>query len=391
MTERLKVIEAGGKPARDRDGIFRHRGVWHFKACVNGRWRQFSTGTRNWQAARAKRRTMLADIEAGKLPGDMARWPLPKAIDAWLAGRVHCTAANTQSLERNVSKALVREFPARTLADVTPDGIRSYQAARTGKVAPRTVNAETKVLRGVLKMAKLWGRIADDYKPLKEPPTNRRALTPQEESALFRAAASRPEWHVAHLCAVVAVNTAARKGEIRQLQLGDLDLPRAMTIRRSITKTDSGARTVPLNHSAAWALARLIERAQALGASQPDHFLLPLALHRLTTGGQPCAGTGYDPARPMRGWRSAWRKLVKAAGLPALPFHSLRHHAVTKLIEAGVPAGVVATISGHSSQAMVAYYTHARAESRIAAVNAINIGAPPDAALADAAAQGPVQ
>src|SRR5206468_9010008 len=50
-----------------------------------------------------------------------------------------------------------------------------------------------------------------------------------------------------------------------------------------------------------------------------------------------CKGAGYDPTRPAKGWRSAWRSLKKAAGMPKLRFHDLRHTCITKLAEAGVP------------------------------------------------------
>ena len=39
---------------------------------------------------------------------------------------------------------------------------------RTTKVSPRTVNLETKVLRMILRRARLWARIADDFKSLRE-------------------------------------------------------------------------------------------------------------------------------------------------------------------------------------------------------------------------------
>ena len=120
----------------------------------------------------------------------------------------------------------------------------------------------------VLRTGKLWSRIADDFKPL---PENKQgpgtALTEEQERKLFQTAASRPEWSVAFYAATLAADTATRGCEIKGLRLQDIDLMnRTVSIRRSSTKTDAGARIIPLNDSACWAMARLLERAARIGA-----------------------------------------------------------------------------------------------------------------------------
>ncbi|MBW2084130.1 MAG: tyrosine-type recombinase/integrase, partial [Deltaproteobacteria bacterium] len=204
-------------------------------------------------------------------------------------------------------------------------------------VSPRTINLEIKVLRMILQRAKCWGRLTDGYKPLKE---NTRgpgiALTQEEERRLFETAAANPLWEAAYLAALVAVNTTMRSVEIRNLRLSDVDLlNRTVTVRREGTKTDAGCREIPLNDVARWAFARLLERARLLGATDGEHYLFPAFRFRHTKGDQPADGAGYDPTRPVKTWRTAWRSLKKAAGLPKLRFHDLRHTSITKLAEAG--------------------------------------------------------
>ena len=46
---------------------------------------------------------------------------------------------------------------------------RTWRAEQ--KVGPATLNAELGILRRILKRAKLWARVADDIRPLKEPST----------------------------------------------------------------------------------------------------------------------------------------------------------------------------------------------------------------------------
>ena len=139
----------------------------------------------------------------------------------------------------------------------------------------------------------------------------------------------------------------------------DIDLiERTMFIRRSSTKTDAGCRVVPLNDSATWAVAQLLERARWLGAIEAEHYLLPSFRYKHTRMEENVSGTGFDPTRPMAGWRTAWRSLTKAAGLPGLRFHDLRHHCITRLAEAGVPEQTLMSIAGHVSREMLEHYSH---------------------------------
>jgi integrase len=69
-----------------------------------------------------------------------------------------------------------------------------------------------------------------------------------------------------------------------------------------------------------------------------------------------------DPNRPIGDWKEAWEKAKeragailegKAEGEDSEPlecrFHDLRHTAVTRLLEAGIPYPVVASIMGWSA------------------------------------------
>jgi hypothetical protein len=47
------------------------------------------------------------------------------------------------------------------------------------------------------------------------------------------------------------------------------------------------------------ALAKLLERARALGSSELDHYVFPTCEHLI-----------IDPTRPRKSWRTVWRKLV---------------------------------------------------------------------------------
>jgi integrase len=96
-------------------------------------------------------------------------------------------------------------------------------------------------------------------------------------------------------------------------------------------------------------MLRLQDRAQKLGCTLPEHYLLPYKIRK---------GAGYDPFRPMKSWRTAWRKLTKSAGLAGFRFHDLRHTFITTHAEIGTPIQVLMATAGHLSQKMTELYTH---------------------------------
>jgi hypothetical protein len=114
-----------------------------------------------------------------------------------------------------------------------------------------------------------------------------------------------------------------------------------------------------------WAVEQLLVRARILGATSTRP--LPYA--------EPCIRKQYDPAQPLSrwGWRTAWRKLAKDAGLEGLRPHDLRHHAITKLAEsAEASEQTIKSIAGHLSREMLTHYSHIRQEAKRKAVAALD-------------------
>jgi integrase len=228
-------------------------------------------------------------------------------------------------------------------------------------------------LRRILKRAKLWARVADDIRPLKEPGTIGRALTEDDKQRLLRTAAMRPEWETAYLAAILCLNTTARGCELKGLQWADVDLfSRTLTIRRS--KTAAGERTIPLTGVASSALARLRSRAESFGPVDPSHYVFAAFVPKFKFNDTKIIGynlSEYDPSRHINSWRTAWRSLTKKAGLPGFRFHDLRHCAITSLAESGAADSTIMAIAGHVSRKMLERYSHVRMEAKRTAMETL--------------------
>jgi integrase len=228
------------------------------------------------------------------------------------------------------------------------------------------VNLEVGLLRRILKKNKQWARLAEDVTMLPERPKEARVLSPDEKAHLLKTASLKLEWQVARCATVVALNTTMRGCELKGLRWKVVDLfEKVLRIRRQSTKTDAGARAIPLNRDAVVALGELWDRSGKLGAAQPDHFVFPA-----------CENGHVDPTRLMKTWRTAWRSLTKKAGLKGLRFHDLRHQCITELAESGQSDQTIMSIAGHVSREMLDHYSHIRLEAKRTALAALETPPP---------------
>jgi integrase len=87
-----------------------------------------------------------------------------------------------------------------------------------------------------------------------------------------------------------------------------------------------------------------------LGASELEHHLFPFGV-----------GSNHrpDPSRPMTKFaiKNNWNYIRKLAGSPKLRIYDLRHTAITRLAEKGVPIAMIVAFAGHISGKMCQHYT----------------------------------
>jgi integrase len=349
---------------RRQNGLYRRAyGILNFRyRDRDGVWREKSTGTTDRAEALKFKQQWDEDNKNDALPGDKAQWTVEQACTKWVDQHTaRLKTARAKSNERSLLRQLIRFLGAKKLKAVTLDDLKDYQLKRSERVRGRTINLELRILVNVLHEQNLWKRLSEHYERLTESDGEiGRALTLEELSRLDRTASTNDRWNVAYYAEILAANSGMRGGEIRKLPLGAIDLEnRRIRIPRKATKTKAGARIVELNSAALAAVSRLYRRAELLGATSPDHFLLPADLSKHTKSSDPLrGGRGFDVTQHQQGWRTAWRNLCEAADLKGVRFHDLRHSFVTVMAERGVPLPVVQSMVGHMSAAMTRHYTH---------------------------------
>jgi integrase len=351
--------------------------TWHTHFVVNGQRFRQSLGTSDWREAQANEKQLIAEASEGKLTANstaLARLPFGQAADDYMSARKLELAPASQAKEKQLLVQLRIYFKQEPLKAITAKRITDYRTWRAEQgVGPATLNAELGILRRVMKRAKLWARVADDIRPLREPSTIGRALTEEDKQRLLKTAVMRPEWETAYLASILCLNTTARGCELKALQWSDIDLfARTLTIRTS--KTAAGERVVPLTDVAASALARLRRRAESFGPVEPSHYIFAAFVPKFTFSGKRVIGynvTAFDPTTHVKSWRSAWRTLTKKAGLPGFRFHDLRHCAITQLAEGGTSDSTIMAIAGHVSRRMLERYSHVRMEAKRNAMEAL--------------------
>lgn len=216
---------------------------------------------------------------------------------------------------------------------LTPAAIAAYRDDRLRHVTVGTVRRELSLLHHVITVAnKEWGiriggnPVADVQLPKLNNRRDRR-LNDGEFERLSAAMEASKNSFVASIINL-AIETAMRRGEILCLEWRFVDLANRTAY---IPQTKTGSpRTIPLNDRA---------RSILIGLPRCGERVFPVS---------------------MEAFKSAWRRLVIAAGLKDLRFHDLRHEAISRYCEMGLSMPEVALISGHRDPRMLFRYMHMR-------------------------------
>ena len=287
------------------------------------------------------------------------------AADEFLVIKSLTLATSSQRIERDNLKHLRPQFEKRLVTDIQATDVSRYQKTRLAeKASPKTINLEVGTLRAILRRHRVWPEIQQDIRMLSTLDDVGHAITPVEETALLTACL-KSRCRCLYVAVMLALNTGMRYSEIRLLRWRQVDFAaRILTVGKSKSLTGTG-RAIPLNSR----IFNVLEMwAVQFPSRQPVHFVFPT--ERYGAAGEEnnfgfTAGVviyDTDPTRPIGDWKEAWEKAKERAGAILsgkteeeepeplkCRFHDLRHTAVTRLLEAGIPYPVVASMMGWSA------------------------------------------
>ncbi len=302
--------------------------------------------------AEIKRKLKDARAERGAVgrTPTVATW-----AERWLAlvaqrVRPATLAVYRTALRRHVAPALGRVELAR-LRPSDVEGMTSGMIAAGS--APSTAALARRVLVVCLTDAARDGIIARNVAQLARAPRTaepfRRALSADEARAFLAGVADDP------LRPLVALGlaTGLRRGELLALRWGDVDeAAGTLTVSRALARSASGG------YAVAEPKSRRSHRTIALPALARDALRRQgeaQAREREAAGSAWQDRDGLIFTDPIgRPWHpetitTAWRALVKRAGIGRFRLHDARHTTATLSLSAGVPVRDVADMLGHSS------------------------------------------
>jgi integrase len=321
-------------------------------------------GTFTLRQAEERAKAILRDPDAA-LKKQTDALTLSEYLKAHYTGHALAKLKNgQQSIDR--VNAVWGSFLNKRLSDITAKDIDKFRDKRINAgTAPATVNRDVAALSGVLSH---WVRNnkgtvhpLDDLESLRVADDERvRYLAPDESSRLRQALADRDaqaaaerlsanKWRAErgrdlmpeingycdHITPMVllSLNTGLRQGELFSLAWESVDLSlKTITVLASHSKGNN-TRMIPLNTEA----------------------------HAVLTTIKPETAKGHVFKSPVTGGRfnnvkKAWAEITKAAGLPDLRWHDLRHDFASQLVMKGAPLFTVQKLMGHANSKMTQRY-----------------------------------
>lgn len=311
-------------------------------------------------AAERLERELLMRLEAGQTTQDeKAPIPVPTLDDFWPEYFATHVLPNNKPSEQTAKEVIFRQhlqpaFGEKRLDAITPRDIEQYKAYKLTKLgyAPKSINNQLSVLRGLLNLAKRWELISTvpDYQELKFLRAPIRFLDKGEATALM-AFDEQPWRSMIALC----LNTGMRIGELIALQWRDVEMTSARVVvqrnawREHLGPPKSGrSREISLNDDAMAALKALNRGASEWVFCYESGDRLTHAICR----------------RPLQ-------RACRAVGIAQVQWHALRHTFASHLVSNGTSLRAVQQLLGHANYATTERYVHLSPRATRDAVNAL--------------------
>ena len=355
------------------------RGTWSFvvdvPAVAGKRQQVYRRGFKTKKEAEAAEAAIVSDIARGTYVRPARVTVEQYLVDEWLHAKTSGLKPSTAaSYEQMIRSYVVPRIGPTSIADV--DGAmlnalyadllangRTGASGKRGGLSPKTVRNVHGMLHRAFKDAVRWRRLAVNPADAADQP---RKQTPEmrvwnaEQLRTFTEATTDDR-----LGAVwrLFAFTGMRRGEVVGLRWSDIDLDaNRLTIRQTISmagdrpevgtpKTSAGARTISLDPGTVAALRRWrkVQTEERLlmggGWQGTEHDLIVTEPD----------GTPIHPQVLTRRFHAA----TKAAGVPLIRLHDVRHSYATAALNSGVPVKVLSQRLGHADIAVtLRVYSH---------------------------------
>jgi integrase len=318
-----------------------------------GRERRYTIGEfPNWTttAAREKARELKRQIDDGGDPlaaieAEREAPTVADLIDRFEDEHLPRKRASTAGdYRRMLTKHIRPHFGNHTkVAEVSLDGHIEplhRKISKTGHL--RRANTVVAVCSKMFSLAVRWGMRTDN--PCKgierHPEVKRRRYLNGDELARLVEALNKHDQHSANIFRMLLL-TGARRGEVLGMRWADLDLAAGKWTKPASTTKQKSEHEVPLSAPARQLLNEIRDAQAAKGKALPV-FVFP----------------GAGDAKHIVSVKRAWKSLCKAAAIPNLRIHDLRHSFASQLASSGASLPLIGALLGHSNPTTTHRYSH---------------------------------
>jgi integrase len=332
--------------------------IVNYRRKADGLERRYTIGAwPDWSAttAREKAKELKRHIDGGGDPvGEhVAERAAPTVAD--LCGRFleehvakqrpHTQADYGSMIRNDILTALGRL----KVALVEFEHVERLHAAITRR-APVRANRVVAVLSRMLTLAIKWKLRSDN--PCKGVERNRehlrkRYLKPEELARLTKALAEEPNQTAADAVRLLLL-TGCRRGEALNAAWSQFNLAAGTWSKPPSSTKQDEYHQVPLSAPARQLLGRLHKQAE----------------------GSPWVFPGRN-GRPREDLKYAWQRIRRAAGIPDVRLHDIRHSFASELVSGGASLPLIGALLGHSNPTTTFRYAHLYTDPQRAAVEKV--------------------
>ncbi len=285
-------------------------------------------------AEQAKHGAKIIESDRMKFSALAKHYEETKLIPPKYQGEAKIAGLRSYKTQARRLKTLVEHFGHRLIKSITHGDVERFKLKRlempTWRGDERShadVNRDLALLRIVFNYAKKQGWVAKNPFERGEAlitsahETKRDRVLGREEERLLLLACEKPARQHLRPILILLLDTAMRKGEALSLNWSDVDFVNGIIrLRATITKT-AKPRVVPITSR----LRIELEKLRVFEAGKPDARLFKVG-----------------------DFKKAYAAACAEAGIAGLRIHDLRHTAITRMIESGMPHAQVMVVSGHS-------------------------------------------